>query len=76
MTLVIDYDLVIDPPILEDEGGFKVSFEKLTFESYIQPFLENEGTPEQRFQVNVNDVNFVLKSSDLNLSLNNTNDFD
>jgi|JI9StandDraft_1071089.scaffolds.fasta_scaffold711644_1 hypothetical protein len=26
MTLRVDYELIIDPPILEDKGGFILSF--------------------------------------------------
>jgi len=43
MTLRVDYELIIDPPILEDKGGFILSFENLTFEAYMQPYLENQG---------------------------------
>jgi len=49
LKLVIDYDLVLDPPIVEDEGGMQFSFDKLTFEGYFVPYFLNEGTPEQQF---------------------------
>lgn len=49
LTLVVDYEVILDPPILEDAGAFAFSFKNLTFEGFFQTMLENEGTPEQQF---------------------------
>lgn len=46
MNLLVDYDLILDPPILEDVGAFNLNFQNLTFEGYFKTMIEDEGTPE------------------------------
>ena len=38
--------MVLDPPIIKDEGGLQFSLEDLTFEGYFVPYFINEGTED------------------------------
>ena len=44
VKLVIDYDMVLDPPIISDEGGMQFSLEDLTFEGYFVPYFKDPDT--------------------------------
>jgi len=46
LKIVLDYDLVLDPPIVDDEGGMQFGVQNLTFEGFFIPYFLNPGTPE------------------------------
>jgi hypothetical protein len=74
IKLSVQYDLKLDPPILQDSGRMNMSYSDLTFQANFEPIMEGEGD-DAMVMINVEDADVSINPIDVKLKLNNTNDF-
>lgn len=73
LNISLDYSLVLDPPILEDEGVLQIGYTALDMDIYVgmQPQKDNP----QRVDLYISKSNFTVAPSDVYIEMTNNNDF-